>query len=48
MGAPAMGAEGVGMGNVISRIYQAVVLGAVILRNEPELAHVSWRPDFAR
>src|SRR5580658_8129592 len=47
-GMPAMGAEGSAWATFISRIYQAVVLGAVILRNEPRLLHMSWKPDFAR
>jgi MATE family multidrug resistance protein len=52
LGAPAMGAEGSAWATFISRIYQFLVLGAVILQNEPDLrhrsAHVSWQPDFAR
>jgi MATE family multidrug resistance protein len=52
LGAPAMGAEGSAWATFISRIYQFLVLGAVILQNEPDLrhmsAHVSWKPDFSR
>ena len=48
LGAPAMGAEGSAWATFISRVYQAVVLGAVIWTNEPGLPHVSWKPDFAR
>jgi MATE family multidrug resistance protein len=51
LGAPAMGAEGSAWATFISRIYQAVVLGAVVLRNEPRLfhmSHVTWKPDFTR
>jgi len=48
LGMPAMGAEGSAWATFLSRIYQAVVLGAVILRNEPKLFHVTWKPDFTR
>ena len=48
LGAPAMGAEGSAWATFISRIYQAVVLAAVIWTNEPGLPHVTWKPDFDR
>ncbi len=48
LGAPRMGAEGSGWATCFSRAYMAVVLGAVVFRNEPKLWMSSWRPDFRR
>jgi MATE family multidrug resistance protein len=48
LGAPRMGAEGSGWATCISRAYMALVLIGVVLRREPEVRKVSWRPDFQR
>jgi MATE family multidrug resistance protein len=47
-GAPAMGGVGAAWATLLSRVYMAVALGAVIWMNDPRLPHVSWKPDFAR
>lgn len=48
LGAPKLGAEGAGWATFVSRIYMALVLGAVIWMNDPRLPHVPWKPDFTR
>jgi len=48
LGAPKMGAEGSAWATFLSRAFMAAVLGAIIWRNDPQLPHVSWTPDFAR
>lgn len=48
LGAPKMGAEGSAWATFLSRAFMAAVLGAIIWRNDPQLPHVTWKPDFAR
>ncbi len=48
LGAPKMGAEGAAWATFLSRAFMAAVLGAIIWSNDPQLPHVSWKPDFER
>jgi MATE family multidrug resistance protein len=48
LGAPRLGAEGAGWATCFSRIYMAAALAYVLWKREPELLHISWRPDAAR
>jgi MATE family multidrug resistance protein len=48
LGAPSMGAEGSGWATCISRVYMALGLIIIVLRRDPEVRGVSWRPDAAR
>jgi len=48
LGAPRLGTAGSGWATCISRIYLAVVLAIVILKNEPELLRADWPPDLKR
>jgi multidrug resistance protein, MATE family len=48
LGAPRLGALGSGCATVVSRIYMMGALAFVILRRDPALARVSWRPDWRR
>jgi MATE family multidrug resistance protein len=48
LGAPRMGAEGSGWSTCISRVCMMVALGWVIWRRDPDVMHVSWRPDLWR
>src|SRR6202047_5403253 len=45
LGAPRLGAEGSGWATCFSRIYMAVALAYVLLKNDPEILHISWRPS---
>jgi MATE family multidrug resistance protein len=48
LGAPRLGAEGSGWATCFSRIYMAAALAYVLLKNDPEILHISWRPSGAR
>jgi MATE family multidrug resistance protein len=48
LGAPRLGAEGSGWATCFSRIYMAAALAYVLLKNDPEILHISWRPAAAR
>jgi MATE family multidrug resistance protein len=48
LGAPRLGAEGAGWATCFSRVYMAAALAYVLWKREPELLHISWRPDAAR
>jgi MATE family multidrug resistance protein len=48
LGAPRMGAEGAAWATLVSRIYQAAILGAAVWRHTPGLRARSWRADFGR
>jgi MATE family multidrug resistance protein len=48
LGAPRLGAEGSGWATCVSRAFMMAVLAAVIWRHDPEIFHVSWKPDFRR
>lgn len=48
LGAPKLGAQGSGWATCASRIYMMAALAVVIVRHDPELARVSWRPDWNR
>jgi multidrug resistance protein, MATE family len=48
LGAPKMGAEGAAWATLLSRVYMAATLGAIIWTNDPRLPHVTWKPDFRR
>jgi multidrug resistance protein, MATE family len=47
-GAPRLGATGAAWATLLSRAYLAIVLAIVILKHDPRIMHVSWKPDFAR
>jgi MATE family multidrug resistance protein len=48
LGAPRLGAEGAGWATCFSRIYMAAALAHVLLKHDPEILRISWRPDAAR
>jgi MATE family, multidrug efflux pump len=48
LGAPRLGAEGSGWATCFSRIYMAGALVYVLLKHDPEVLRISWRPDAAR
>ena len=48
LGAPALGAEGSGWATCFSRIYMAGALLFVLLRHDPQVLHISWRPQASR
>jgi MATE family, multidrug efflux pump len=48
LGAPRLGAEGSGWSTCISRVCMMAALGWVIWRRDPNMMHVSWRPDLRR
>jgi len=48
LGAPRLGAEGAGWATCFSRIYMAAALAYVLLKHDPEILRISWRPDAAR
>lgn len=48
LGAPRLGAEGSGWATCFSRIYMAGALGYVLLKHDPEVLRISWRPPAAR
>jgi MATE family multidrug resistance protein len=47
-GAPQLGATGAAYATLLSRIYMAITLAVVILKHDPGIMHVSWKPDFTR
>jgi MATE family multidrug resistance protein len=48
LGAPRMGAEGSGWATCISRVYMVAALASVVLRREPDVLRLSWRPIASR
>ena len=48
LGAPRLGAEGSGWATCFSRIYMAAALAYVLLKNDPEILYISWRPSGGR
>ena len=48
LGAPRLGAEGSGWATCFSRVYMAGALAYVLLKHDPEVLRISWRPDAAR
>ncbi len=48
LGMPRFGTAGSGWATCVSRIYMAVSLAIVAVRNDPKLMHMPWRPDFKR
>jgi MATE family, multidrug efflux pump len=48
LGAPRLGAEGSGWATCFSRIYMAAALAFVLWKHDPEIFHISWRPDTHR
>jgi MATE family multidrug resistance protein len=48
LGAPRLGAEGAGWATCFSRIYMAVALAYILLKHDPEVLRISWRPHAAR
>jgi MATE family multidrug resistance protein len=48
LGAPRLGAEGAGWATCFSRIYMAAALAYVLLKHDPEILRISWRPHAAR
>ena len=48
LGAPRLGAEGSGWATCFSRIYMAGALAYVLLKHDPEVLRISWRPHAAR
>ena len=48
LGAPRLGAEGSGWATCFSRVYMAGALTYVLLKRDPEVFRISWKPDVAR
>ena len=48
MGAPRLGAEGAGWATCFSRVYMAGALAYVLLKHDPEVFRISWKPQAAR
>lgn len=48
LGAPRLGTAGSGWSTCISRVYMAGALAVVAVKNNPELIHMRWTPDFKR
>jgi MATE family multidrug resistance protein len=48
LGAPRLGAEGSGWATCFSRIYMAGALIVVLLKRDPEILRIRWRPQAAR
>ncbi|MCU1338784.1 MAG: efflux family protein [Bryobacterales bacterium] len=48
LGAPRLGAEGAGWATCFSRVYMAAALAYVLWKLDPEISHISWRPDVRR
>ena len=48
LGAPPLGAEGAGWATCFSRVYMAAALAYVLLKSDPAVLRISWRPDTAR
>jgi len=48
LGAPRLGAEGSGWATCLSRIYMAGALILVLIRRDPDVLRISWRPDASR
>lgn len=48
LGAPRLGAEGAGWATCFSRVYMAGALAYVLLKHDPEILRLSWKPETAR
>ena len=48
LGAPRLGAEGSGWATCFSRIYMVGALAYVLLKRDPEVLRISWKPEAAR
>jgi MATE family multidrug resistance protein len=48
LGMPRLGTAGSGWATCFSRIYMAIALVVVAVKNDPQLLHMSWKPDFMR
>jgi MATE family multidrug resistance protein len=48
LGAPRLGAQGAGWATCFSRIYMAAALAYVLLKHDPEVLRIPWRPHAAR
>jgi len=48
LGAPRLGAEGAAWATCFSRVYMAAALAYVLWKRDPEILHISWRPEAAR
>jgi multidrug resistance protein, MATE family len=48
LGAPRLGAEGAGWATCFSRLYMAGALAYVLLKHDPEVWRLSWKPEAAR
>jgi multidrug resistance protein, MATE family len=48
LGAPRLGAEGAGWATCFSRLYMAGALAYVLLKHDPEVLRLSWKPDATR
>jgi len=48
LGAPRLGAEGAGWATCLSRVYMAGALAYILLKHDPEVLRISWKPEAAR